>query len=168
MSPTDDNETEATFDGGCACGGVRYRMALPPLFVHCCHCSWCQRESGASYALNALIESDRVEVLQGEPERVPTPSNSGKGQVIWRCPHCRVGLWSNYAGFGDKVSFIRVGTLDEPDRITPDIHIFTESKQPWVVIPGEHASVARYYDLKQHWPHESRERLRRLLGGTES
>ena len=96
------------------------------------------------------------------------PTESGKGQAIWRCPDCRVALWSHYAGFGDKVSFIRVGTLDQADRLVPDIHIFTESKQPWVIIPAEHASVERYYDLKQHWPDPSRARLRRLLSGSDS
>jgi hypothetical protein len=168
MCPTASQQTEITHDGGCACQGVRFRMESAPLFVHCCHCRWCQRETGASFALNALIESDRIRVLAGEPEPTPTPSNSGKGQNIWRCPRCRVALWSNYAGFGDGVSFVRVGTLDEPDKISPDIHIFTESKQPWVIIPGEHACVERYYDLKRYWPDSSRERLRQLLSGPHS
>ncbi|MEE8455784.1 MAG: GFA family protein, partial [Limibaculum sp.] len=120
-------------DGGCACGAVRYRMSGAPMFVHCCHCRWCQRETGAAFALNALIEADRVLVLTGAPEAVPTPSASGWGQRIARCPECRVALWSNYAGAGDAVRFVRVGTLDEPDRLPPDIHIYTASKQPWVV-----------------------------------
>jgi len=163
MCPTAEQQAVSTYEGGCTCGSVRFRMESAPLFVHCCHCRWCQRETGASFALNALIESDRVRVLAGEPEPTPTPSNSGKGQRIWRCPRCRVALWSNYAGFGDQVCFVRVGTLDSADSMSPDIHIFTESKQPWVVIPEEHASVERYYDLKQYWPESSRERLRRLL-----
>ena len=139
-------------------------MALPPLFVHCCHCRWCQRETGASYALNALIEADRVSLLEGEPEITQTPSNSGKGQDVWRCPRCRVALWSNYAGFGRRVLFVRVGTLDAPDRIKPDIHIYTSSKQPWVVIPDDHDAVAKYYDLKKFWPPASRARLKELVG----
>lgn len=163
MPPSHDNDTEASFDGGCACGGVRYRMESQPLFVHCCHCRWCQRESGASYALNALIEADRVSLLEGEPEMTLTPSNSGKGQKIWRCPDCRVALWSNYAGFGDKVRFVRVGTLDYADRIAPDIHIFTSSKQPWVVIPEGSVAVDEFYSLKQYWPDSSRARLRKIL-----
>jgi hypothetical protein len=162
MCPMVDQQTESTFDGGCACGGVRYRMESPPLFVHCCHCRWCQRETGASYALNALVEADRVNLLEGQPEKIPTPSNSGKGQDIWRCPECRVALWSNYAGFGSKVNFVRVGTLDEAERITPDIHIYTSSKQPWVVIPEGHAAVGGYYDLKKYWPESSRTRLKQL------
>lgn len=168
MCPTASQQEEITHDGGCACRGVRFRMESAPLYVHCCHCRWCQRETGASFALNALIESERVRVLAGAPEVTATPSNSGKGQDIWRCPRCRVTLWSSYAGFGDKVSFVRVGTLDEPDRISPDIHIFTESKQPWFVIPEDHSSVERYYDLKQYWPDSSRERLRQLHSAPES
>src|SRR5512141_1717057 len=144
MAPADWHE------GGCTCRFVRYRMAQP-LFVHCCHCRWCQRESGAAFALNALIESDRVELLAGDVEAVDTPSNSGKGQKISRCPKCRVALWSNYAGAGDAVRFVRVGTLDDPDRFPPDIHIFTASKQPWVVLPPGVPAVLEYYDRDVHW-----------------
>jgi hypothetical protein len=150
-------------DGGCSCRTVRYRMVTTPLFVHCCHCRWCQRETGASFALNAMIEADRVELLQGSPEVTDTPSNSGKGQKIYRCPVCRVALWSNYAGSGDAVRFVRVGTLDDPDALPPDIHIFTSSKQPWVVLPEGIPAVPEYYDRKIYWPAESQERRIALL-----
>jgi len=151
--------TEAMFyDGGCTCRQLRYRMTSKPLFVHCCHCRWCQRETGASFALNALIEADRVQSLQGEVEVVNTPSNSGKGQKIARCPKCYIAVWSNYAGAGDALRFVRVGTLDEPDRLPPDIHIFTASKQPWVVLPPNMPAVAEYYKASERWPKDSLER----------
>ena len=107
-----------TFEGGCACRQVRYRMKGRPFFVHCCHCSWCQRETGSAFAVNAMVEADRVELLSGAPERVDTPSLSGKGQIILRCPNCRVALWSHYAGSGETVCFMRVGTLDEPAAVS--------------------------------------------------
>jgi hypothetical protein len=151
------------FDGGCTCRNVRYRMTTVPLFVHCCHCRWCQRETGASFALNAMIEADRVVLLQGEVDVVMTPSNSGKGQKISRCPTCRIALWSNYAGGGDAVRFVRVGTLDDPDRFPPDIHIFTMSRQPWVVIPPGMPAVDEYYDRNVYWPRESLQRREALL-----
>jgi hypothetical protein len=138
-------------------------MVTAPLFVHCCHCRWCQRETGASFALNAMIEADRVELLQGSPEVTDTPSNSGKGQKIYRCSVCRVALWSNYAGSGVAVRFVRVGTLDDPDALSPDIHIFTSSKQPWVVLPEGIPAVPEYYDRKIYWPAESQERRIALL-----
>ena len=151
-------------EGGCTCRSVRYRMTTRPLFVHCCHCRWCQRETGAAFALNALIESERVEVLSGEPDAVQTPSNSGRGQKITRCPICRVALWSNYAGAGDALRFVRVGTLDDPDRLPPDIHIFTSSKQPWVMLRSDVPAVPEYYDRDRYWPQESLERRRVLMG----
>lgn len=151
------------FDGGCTCRFVRYRMTTPPLFVHCCHCSWCQRETGASFALNAMIEADRVELLQGVVDIVDTPSNSGKGQKIARCPRCRIAVWSNYAGGGDAVRFVRVGTLDEPGRLPPDIHIFTASKQPWLILPPGTQAVTEYYEAANHWPKASLERRALLL-----
>lgn len=148
--------------GGCACGGVRYQMATRPLFVHCCHCRWCQRETGSAFALNAMIEADRVSVLQGAVEIVHTPSNSGKGQKIARCPTCHVALWSHYAGAGDRIKFVRVGTLDEPDRLPPDIHIFTSTKQPWVTLSPNVPVVREYYKRNEHWPPASLERYRVL------
>jgi len=152
----------APLEGGCTCRAVRYRMTSEPLFVHCCHCRWCQRETGASFALNALIEADRVRVLRGTPEIVKTPSASGKGQKIARCPRCRVAVWSNYPGAGDAVRFVRVGTLDDPDRLPPDIHIFTSSKQPWVLLPPGMPAVAEYYERAKHWPKASLERRNAL------
>jgi hypothetical protein len=145
-------------EGGCTCRAVRYRLASPPLFTHCCHCRWCQRESGSAFALNAMIEADRVGLICGAPEVVDTPSNSGKGQRISRCPTCRVAVWSTYAGAGEAVRFVRVGTLDDPDALPPDIHIFTASKQPWVVLPEGVPAVAEYYSAAQYWPAESLER----------
>lgn len=166
MNPEDLEGSVSDFscEGGCACGAVRYRLTTKPMFVHCCHCRWCQRETGASFALNALIEAERVAVLRGAPEVIMTPSNSGKGQKIARCPACRIALWSNYAGSGDSVRFVRVGTLDEPDLLPPQIHIFTASKQPWVLLPKDTPAVAEYYDRADFWPAESLARRRAAMG----
>lgn len=150
--------SKENFPGACACGHVTYQMTSPPLFVHGCHCRSCQRETGTVFAQNAMIEADRVELLSGELEVIDTPSASGQGQKIHRCPKCKVAVWSNYAlsgGIGDKVNFIRVGTLENPDRFPPDIHIFTRSKQPWVTLPKDVPAVEEYYSMKKHWPAES-------------
>ncbi|HET9206550.1 MAG TPA: GFA family protein [Burkholderiaceae bacterium] len=155
-------------EGGCDCKRVRYRMCSRPLFVHCCHCRWCQRETGASFALNAMIEMDRIDVLGEAPDLVHTPSASGQGQQIARCPTCRIAVWSHYSGAGPSVAFVRVGTLDQPDHCPPDIHIFTASKQPWVVIPPGHTAVPEYYDLNDHWPPDSLERRRVLRAKIEA
>ena len=158
------DESDQTLEGGCTCGAFRYEMTCAPMFVNCCHCHWCQRETGSCFAVNAAIEADRVTILEGSPNIVATPSNSGKGQNIWRCPDCCVALWSTYAGAGDKLFFVRVGTLDEAHRVPPDIHIFTASKQPWVVIPPGQAAVEGYYRAEKYWPKASLERRAGLLG----
>lgn len=155
-------------EGGCDCRRVRYRMETAPLFVHCCHCRWCQRESGASFALNAMIEADRVTLLGQSPELVDTPSESGSGQLIVRCPSCKIAVWSHYAGAGPLLCFVRVGTLDDPDLLPPDIHIFTASRQPWVMLPEGVPAVAQYYDRELHWPRESLARREVLLPRIEA
>lgn len=153
-------------EGGCTCRHVRYRMLAAPLVVHCCHCRWCQRETGSAFALNAVIESEWLIDLAAAPVLIDTPSASGEGQQIARCPHCKVALWSHYAGAGPLVKFVRVGTLDEPDHLPPDIHIFTASRQPWVVLPAEARTVPEYYERDQVWSAESlarREVLRQRI-----
>ncbi len=150
-------------EGGCDCGRVRYRMETAPLFVHCCHCRWCQRESGASFALNAMIEADRVTEVGATPEHVHTPSASGAGQMIARCPRCRIAVWSHYGGAGPLIRFVRVGTLDQPDHLPPDIHIFTSSKQPWVMLAPQTPAVPEYYDRDVYWPAGSLARRLALL-----
>lgn len=148
-------------EGGCDCGSVRYRLGDKPLFVHCCHCRWCQRETGSAFALNALIETAQLEVVEGSPERIDTPTNSGKGQQIFRCPQCRIALWSHYAGAGDAICFVRVGTLDEPEQLKPDVHIFTRSKQPWFTVPEDTPAFERYYRPDELWPRGSLQRIGR-------
>lgn len=150
-------------EGGCDCGAIRYRMETAPMFVHCCHCRWCQRESGASFALNAMIESDRITTLDITPELVNTPSHSGRGQQIARCQVCRIALWSHYSSAGPVVTFVRVGTLDNPDILPPDIHIFTVSKQPWVVLPPDVPAVPVYYDREKYWSPDSLRRRQAIL-----
>lgn len=155
--------TPFTAEGGCACQRIRYRMTSLPLFVHCCHCRWCQRETGAAFALNAMIEADRVITLGEAPAVIQTPSASGKGQQIARCPHCRVAVWSHYAGAGAAAKFVRVGTLDNPDRLPPDVHIFTASKQPWVTLPLGVPAFEAFYDRPALWSQERQDRLAQAL-----
>ncbi len=151
-------------EGRCTCGEVRYRLTDRPLFTHACHCTWCQRETGTAFALNALIETDRVEILAGAVEEIDTPSNSGKGQIIARCPTCRVALWSHYAGAGRKAAFVRVGTLERPGDCPPDIHIFTSTKLPWLVLDTSVPVVPEYYSRKEMWPDWALKRSEALRG----
>lgn len=157
--------------GGCACGHVRFRMESQPLIVHCCHCSLCQRQNGSAFAVNALIESERVHLRQGGVVGVEVPSPSGANQIIFRCPNCQVAVWSNYlvfpGGIAELVRFVRVGTLDEPGRMPPDVHIHTASKQPWVVLPPDALAVDGYYVTEEVWPRESLKRLAALMNSVK-
>jgi hypothetical protein len=149
--------------GGCACGAVRYRIKMPPMFVHCCHCRDCQRQTGSAFVLNAVIETDRIEILQGSPEPVGVPTDSGRPHDIYRCPKCQTALWSDY-GKRPKLRFLRIGTLDEAASVKPDVHIFTRSKLPWVRLPDDVPAFDIYYDMKTLWPAESLKRREALLG----
>jgi hypothetical protein len=146
-------------EGGCACGAVRYRLTSDPLFVHCCHCLNCQRQTGSAFVINVLIEADRVEVT-GEPQCVEVPRDDGSTQEIFRCPSCQVALYSTYTYA--TVYFVRAGTLDEPASVSPDVHIFTRSKLPWVTLPEAVPAYDVFYDLDELWPAESLERARAL------
>ncbi len=148
-----------TFEGGCSCGAIRYRLTSPPMFVHCCHCLDCQRQTGSAFAINALIETDRIEMLAGEPVPISMPTDSGRPHDIYRCPTCEIAVWSDY-GRRSYLRFVRVGTLDDPTAIRPDVHIFTRSKVPWVALPADVPAFDVYYDMKTLWPAEAQERRR--------
>ena len=150
------------FEGGCACGAVRYRLTSEPLFVHCCHCLNCQRQTGSAFVVNLLIEADRVELLAGEPQPVDAPRDDGTSQRIFRCPNCQIAVFSEYGR--PEVRFVRAGTLDDPSSVAPDVHIYTKSKVPWVVLPEGVPAFEIYYDRKSLWPAASSERLLRALG----
>jgi hypothetical protein len=150
-------------DGGCACGTVRYRLKSKPMFVHCCHCRDCQRQTGSAFVLNALIEADRVEMLAGEAQPVAVPTDSGKPHRIFRCPSCQTAVWSEYGGV-EKIRFVRVGTLDQPSALQPDVHIYVRSKVPWVRLPDGTPAFEAYYKTRDVWPAESLERRKAVLG----
>jgi hypothetical protein len=151
------------FEGRCACGSVRYRLTSKPMFVHCCHCRDCQRQTGSAFVINALIETDRIERLSGAPEPVAVPTDSSRPHDIYRCPNCQTALWSDY-GRRPAIRFVRVGTLEDPASLPPDVHIFTRSKLPWVGLPGNVPAFDVYYDMKTLWPAESLARRQAILG----
>jgi hypothetical protein len=149
-------------EGGCACGVVRYRLESAPMFVHCCHCHDCQRQTGSAFVLNALIETDRVTVLSGETAPFAMPTDSGRPHHIYRCTKCGTAVWSEYGGLA-KLRFVRVGTLDEPSAVPPDVHIYTRSRLPWVVIPEGARAFDAYYSSREVWPADSLERRRAVI-----
>jgi hypothetical protein len=150
--------------GRCSCGTVRYRIHAAPMIVHCCHCSWCQRETGSAFVVNALVEMSEVELLAEAPVIVDTPSHSGRGQKIARCAQCHIALWSHYSTAGELAAFVRVGTLDDKSMLAPDVHIFTGSRQPWVVLADGKPSFEDYYPSPEGvWSDDARVRWRALL-----
>jgi len=154
-----------TREGGCACGAVRYRLASDPLFVHCCHCLNCQRQTGSAFVINLLIEADRVELLAGDPQPVDAPRDDGSAQRIYRCPTCQVAVFSEYGR--PEVLFVRGGTLDDPRGVEPDVHIYTRSKVGWLTLPEDVPAFEVYYDTKAQWPAASLERLKAVLAGSD-
>jgi hypothetical protein len=155
--------TAADMEGGCTCGNIRYRLASTPMFVHCCHCRDCQRQTGSAFVINALIETHHIVILEGEPAPVAVPTGSGQPHDIYRCPECRTALWSDY-GRRPSLRFVRVGTLDNPAALPPDVHIYTRSKLPWIKLPEGIPAFEAYYDMKSLWPAASLARRAAIAG----
>ncbi len=147
--------------GGCACGAVRYELLAKPMRVHCCHCSNCQRQTGSAFVLNAIIETSLIKRLRGRPEPVAVP-RAHAPHDIYRCRKCKVAVWSDY-GRRPQIRFVRVGTLDDPSALKPDMHIYTRAKLPWVKLPQGTPAFREYYVTKKVWPKNSLRRLNTAL-----
>jgi hypothetical protein len=167
MNPPDtDPDTHADTDfapaeGGCACGALRYRIEREPLFVHACHCTRCQRETGGPFAHHAMVEWTAMTLRAGAPEFVAVPTDSGTRHWVARCPQCRTCVWNEWGSRRAVTRYVRVGTLDEPARFPPRAHIFARSRQPWLVLderPGAAPVFDTWYDPAALWPAASRAR----------
>jgi hypothetical protein len=161
--------TGSLIEGGCDCGAARYRLASPPLFVHCCHCTVCQRHSGTAFAMNAPIESDRLMLLQGELSRHPPDRSADDGEtsVVVRCKACAGLLWSHHPAYGEAVALVYAGTLDRAADFPPGAHCFVRSKHPWLRLPEGVPTAEGYYDMDACWPEASKRRLAAALARGE-
>jgi hypothetical protein len=107
--------------------------------------------------INLMIEADRVEVLEGDPQPVEAPRDDGSAQRIFRCPSCQVAVFSEYGW--RELLYVRGGTLDEPSAVMPDVHIFTRSKVQWLKLPEGTPAYDAYYDTRTIWRSASLERF---------
>ena len=147
--------------GGCACGAIRYELTATPLVVHACHCRDCQRLSGSAFVVNLWIEPEHVKAQGPEPESFRMKGGSGRAHEVFFCSACGTYLWSRY-GISGRALFVRAGTLDDPGTVTPDVHLFTRSKVPWLALPRGVRAFETFYRIADVWSAESQARLRRM------
>jgi hypothetical protein len=151
-------------DGGCACGAIRYRLTNAPMIVHACHCRDCQKLTGSAFVLNLWIERSLVEASGAAPIAFAQPPGpSGSPHEVFVCGRCGTQLWSKYHNVPGDTLFVRGGTLDDPAAITPDVHIFTRSKVPWLALPQDARVFPAYYRRSEVWSPESLVRWKALL-----
>ena len=154
---------ESIREGGCTCGAVRYRATGEPMMVHNCHCRLCQQQTGSTSVVNAFFEGERVTLLQGELTEHEVKTGSGGAHTICRCARCGVAVWSWYSRLGRLSYGVRVGTLDDPGTVTPDVVIFTESRMPWVALPEGIPAFGQYYDVREVLAPDNLDRLMALV-----
>ena len=150
--------------GRCTCGEIEFRLNDDPIIVNTCHCTWCQRETGSAFVINGVIEADRIEVTKGRPAAVGLPTASGGGQRVMRCATCQIALWSHYLGGSPSLAYVRMGTLDDTRGIVPDVHIYTSTKQSWVVLPGDVPAFEGFYRPSAVLSQARYERLKSAIG----
>jgi hypothetical protein len=121
--------------GGCQCGAVRYQISGPPSVVYACHCTECQRQSGAAFALAAVIPREQFRLTKGEPKRFLRDTSPTKSKECWFCSDCGTRLYHVPGGAAYPNCNIKPGTLDDTSWLMPTIHFWTRSAQKWVKIP---------------------------------
>ncbi len=148
-------------EGGCACGAVRYQLTANPLIVHACHCRDCQRITGSAFVINLWIEEEHLRTTGAEPNQFRLKGGAGQNHDVFFCGKCGTYVWSYYHGAPGNARFVRAGTLDKPQAVKPDVHIFTRSKLPWLDLPKDTPAFKTFYNIDEVWSAESKERLRR-------
>ena len=154
--------SNTTLAGGCACGAIRYKLTEHPLIVHACHCRDCQRITGSAFVINLWIERKFVETNRA-PKSFRLIAGTGKPHDVFFCEKCGTYLWSFYHAAPGDALFVRAGTLDRPEQVNPDVHIFTRSKLPWLQLPKDVPAFETFYKIDEVWLAESKERLRRSM-----
>lgn len=116
------------------CGAVQYRVSGEPLTFYACHCTDCQRRSGAAFGLSLLYPRTAVELLQGATALHTAAVENGRIKRAVACPSCGIQVWG-ISGRNPDVLVVRPGTLDDRTGLAPVAHMWTRSRQPWVQIP---------------------------------
>jgi hypothetical protein len=117
--------------GGCLCGAVRYQADAEPMAVLICHCSDCQRQSGAPFSLNVVIDHGSLQFVSGETRtHVTHGGDEGRSRERIFCPQCGSPLVTTIEEMPD-LAVIKAGTLDDRGWLEPELEIYTDSAQPW-------------------------------------
>lgn len=126
-------------EGGCQCGGVRYRITGTPLTFYACHCTECQKQSASAFGLSFWVKRPDFELVSGEPKVWERPADSGGTTVCAFCPDCGTRLY--HFGLQDReILSVKAGSLDGASGFAPVGHIWVRSKLPWVdlsCLPGD-------------------------------
>jgi hypothetical protein len=117
------------FKGGCICGAIRYEGDAEPLMSALCHCRQCQRSSGGAYNPLIVVPKDTIR-LTGAPRYREYVADSGNTASDGFCADCGAHILGKTSGMPDMMG-IRVASLDDPGSFKPQMHIYTESAQPW-------------------------------------
>ena len=123
-------------DGGCQCGGVRYRVSAEPVRVAICHCTQCQRVTGSAFSMAMIVADGAFGLLQGELKTWIRSSDAGRPVLCGFCPDCGTRITHKaelYRGFTN----VRAGTLDDRSWLQPTMSFWTREKQPWVTVPED-------------------------------
>lgn len=151
--------SDQSLQGGCACGDIRYTLLDRPMIVQACHCLDCQKQSGSAFVINMWIEADKVSVTGEQMAKVELKGGSGKPHDVFFCARCGTTLMSRYHAAPGRNYFVRAGTLDNPSAVTPQAHIHTSSKLPWLKLDDNIPVFTGFYNLKAFWPQASIDRL---------
>jgi hypothetical protein len=139
--------------GGCQCGNIRYKLKAAPVVFYLCHCTECQRQSSSAFGQSMRVRVEDLEIT-GSMARYKRNTGSGGTLVCDFCPDCGTRLIHRREAYATNVS-LKAGSLDDTSWLVPAGHIWTKSKQKWVVIPeGSLAYELQPEDfgaLKERW-----------------
>ena len=116
--------------GSCLCGAIRYTVSEPITELRACHCTNCQKASGASGSVNAAVKSAAFRLTQGTPKRYTAVADSGRTLHRYFCGDCGSPIYSQRAA-APEMMMVRAGTLDDSSGLKISTNIWTKSARGW-------------------------------------
>ncbi len=137
--------------GGCQCGDCGYLLREQPYLAYACHCQECKKLTASAFLLCIHVPSESLKIIRGQMASKQRISDSGNTVTTWFCGNCGSTLFADNSS-RPTISTVHVGSLEHPEQIDINKHIWTKRKLPWIDLPDTHEIHPKGKEWSEYYP----------------